>query len=164
MARSSIDIQYLQRLKTYLDERLNLVSPCQSLCAHALRHLSRVALDTSDDRVRVGALLGALIVLLDDDDLFAGLAALEGDGDFSGLVDCGELSVGDVRDDEETTRTLTLDHLEGVGECWAGGLLCLTTSRIYSLVRQLLTTSATCGAFSHCLCHYDCTVLDVHVT
>lgn len=34
----------------------------------------------------VGTLLGALIVLLDDDDLLPCLPARENDGDFSGLV------------------------------------------------------------------------------
>lgn len=66
---------------TYFDERLDLVSPCQSLCTHALRHFARVTLDSSDNCMGVGTLLRALIVLLDDYHLLASLAALKSDGD-----------------------------------------------------------------------------------
>jgi hypothetical protein len=68
---------------THLDERLNLAPTRELLRAHTLGDLKRVALDAGDDRVGVGALLRALVHLLDDDDLVAGLTTLENDGDLS---------------------------------------------------------------------------------
>jgi hypothetical protein len=44
-------------------------------------------LDTGNDGVGVGSLLGSLVSLLDDDNLLSCLSAGEDDGDFSGLVD-----------------------------------------------------------------------------
>jgi hypothetical protein len=64
----------------HLDERLDLAAACEFLGSHALGDLQRVALDAGDDGVGVGALLGALIKLLDDNDLVACLTALENDG------------------------------------------------------------------------------------
>jgi hypothetical protein len=40
--------------------------------------------------VGVGALLGALVALLDNDDLLAGLTAREDNGNLAGLVDWGQ--------------------------------------------------------------------------
>lgn len=48
---------------------------------------SHSPLDTGNNGVRVRPLLGSVIVLLDDNDLLAGLTARENDGNLSGLVD-----------------------------------------------------------------------------
>jgi hypothetical protein len=66
---------------THLDERLDLAPPCELLRAHTLGYLERVALDASNDRVGVRALLSAIIKLLNDDDLVASLATLEDNSD-----------------------------------------------------------------------------------
>ena len=63
---------------TYLDERFDLTPSLKLLGPHALRHLPRVALDTSNDGMRIWALLGAIVELLYDDDLLASVATLEG--------------------------------------------------------------------------------------
>jgi hypothetical protein len=44
-------------------------------------------LDTGNDGVRVRSLLGSLVSLLNDNNLFTSLSTGEDDGDFSGLVD-----------------------------------------------------------------------------
>ena len=67
--------------KFHLDERLDLASPCNLLLTHPPRHFSGVAFDAGNDGVGVWSLLGTVIELLDDNDLFAGLATLEADGD-----------------------------------------------------------------------------------
>ena len=72
---------------TDLDERLDLAPLRHLLRAHALRHLEWVTLDAGDDGMGVWPLLGALVELLDDDDLLAGLAALEDDGDLKSAQD-----------------------------------------------------------------------------
>ena len=64
---------------TDLDERLDLAPLRHLLRAHALRHLEWVTLDAGDDGMGVWPLLGALVELLDDDDLVARLTALEDD-------------------------------------------------------------------------------------
>jgi hypothetical protein len=50
-----------------------------------------VPLDTGNDGVGVGPLLGSVIELLDDDNLLSGLTTRENDGNLSGLVDCVRL-------------------------------------------------------------------------
>lgn len=75
--------QRSKRRSTHLDERLDLAPLRNLLRAHALRHLEGVTLDAGNDRMGVGSLLGALVELLDDDDLLTRLAALEDDGDLS---------------------------------------------------------------------------------
>ena len=72
-------------LEAYLDERLDLAPLGQLLSSHSFCHLQGVALDTSDDGVREGPLLGPLIVLLDNDDLSSGLASLEDNSNLSGI-------------------------------------------------------------------------------
>jgi hypothetical protein len=72
---------------TYLDERLDLATALQLLCTHAFRHFPWVALDACDNGMRVRSLLGALVQLLNYDDLFARLAALQGDCDLEKLRD-----------------------------------------------------------------------------
>ena len=67
----------------YLDEGLDLAPLGELLRTHALGHLEGVALDAGDDGVGVWPLLGALIELLDDDDLLPRLAALENDRDLA---------------------------------------------------------------------------------
>ena len=66
---------------TNLDERLDLAPLRDLLRTHTLRYLEGVTLDADNDGMGVWPLLGALVELLDDDDLLAGLAALEDDGD-----------------------------------------------------------------------------------
>ena len=66
-------------MNTYLDERLDLAALRDLLRTHALRYLEGVTLDAGNDRMGVGPLLGALVELLDDDDLVARLTALEDD-------------------------------------------------------------------------------------
>ena len=53
----------------------------QLLLAHTSCHLAWVALDACNNGVGERDFLGAFIQLLDNDDLFAGLTALEDDGD-----------------------------------------------------------------------------------
>ena len=69
--------------KTHLDEGLDLAALGELLRTHALGHLEGVALDAGDDGVGVWPLLGALVELLDDDDLVSRLAALEDDRDLA---------------------------------------------------------------------------------
>ena len=61
----------------HLDERLDLAPLRELLRTHALGDLQWVALDAGNDGVGVGALLGALVELLDYDDLLARLTALQ---------------------------------------------------------------------------------------
>ena len=72
-----------------LDEGLDLAPARDALGAHALVDLERVALNAGNDGVGVRALLGAVVVLLDDDNLLTGLATSKNDGDLSGLVNWG---------------------------------------------------------------------------
>ena len=67
--------------KTDLDERLDPAPPLHLLCAHTTRDFPGVAFDTRNDRMSVWSLLGPLIDLLNDNDLFPCLAALQHDGD-----------------------------------------------------------------------------------
>jgi hypothetical protein len=69
--------------RTYLDERLDLAPFRQLLRTHTLRHLERVALNSSNDRMGIRALFRPLIKLLDDDHLVPGLPALKDDGNLS---------------------------------------------------------------------------------
>ena len=69
----------MQQKSTHLDERLDLAPLRNLLGAHTLRHLEGVTLDAGNDSMGVWPLLGALIELLDDDDLLAGLTALQND-------------------------------------------------------------------------------------
>lgn len=68
---------------THLDERLDFAPESQLLLAHAPRHFSGVTLNSGNDGVGERPAVGALIHLLDDNDLFAGLTALEDDCDLS---------------------------------------------------------------------------------
>ena len=67
----------------HLDERFDLTPLLQPLCAHAPGYFARVTLDPSNNGMRVRSLLGAFVILLDNDDLLAGLAALQHDGDLT---------------------------------------------------------------------------------
>jgi hypothetical protein len=71
---------------TYLNERLNTVSPLQFLGAHSPRNFSRVAFDAGNDGMGVWSLLGSFIELFNNDDLLACLAALQDDGDLDNKV------------------------------------------------------------------------------
>jgi hypothetical protein len=64
-----------------LDERFDFAPPRKLLRSHALGHFPRIALDASNDGMRIWALLCTIIGLLYDDDLPACLAALEDDSD-----------------------------------------------------------------------------------
>lgn len=72
--------------KTDLDEWLDLAALSKSFCAHALGDFAWVALDPSNDGMRVGTLLCALIELLDHDSLLPCLPPLEDDSDLARLV------------------------------------------------------------------------------
>ena len=67
------------KLVTDLDEGLDLAALGQLLRTHTLRYLEGVTLDAGNDSMGVRALLGALVELLDDDDLVSRLTALEDD-------------------------------------------------------------------------------------
>jgi hypothetical protein len=69
--------------KKYLDEGFDLAPPCKLLGSHALGHLPRVALDTSNDGMWIRTLLVTVIDLFYDDDLLAGLATLKDDCNLS---------------------------------------------------------------------------------
>ena len=69
--------------KTCLDEGFYFLPPRKLLCPHAPGHFLRIALDASNDSMRIRALFGTIIELLYDDDLFASLAALENDSNLS---------------------------------------------------------------------------------
>ena len=64
----------------HLDERLDLAPLRKLLSTHTLGDLQWVTLDASNDGVGEGPFLGALIELLDHDDLLACLTAGEHDG------------------------------------------------------------------------------------
>ncbi len=66
---------------THLDEGLDFTPRRQLLLTHTPRHFPRVALNAGNDRVGVWPLLGSIVELLDDDNLFASLSAVEDDGD-----------------------------------------------------------------------------------
>lgn len=83
MAQTARALVPLKERKTHLDEGLDLAALGELLRTHALGHLEGVALDAGDDGVGVWPLLGALIELLDDDDLLSRLAALEDDRDLA---------------------------------------------------------------------------------
>jgi hypothetical protein len=55
----------------------------QLLLTHSPGNFSRVAFDSSNDSVRERLFLGTLIQLLDNDNLFTGLTALENDGNLN---------------------------------------------------------------------------------
>ena len=71
---------------THFDEGLDFASGGELLLTHTAGHFSWVALDTGDNGVGVFPLLGSLIHLLDDDDLFASVTALEDDCDLNILT------------------------------------------------------------------------------
>lgn len=64
----------------HLDERLDFLPSREPLRPHALGHFPGIALDASNDSMGIRALFSTVIELLNDDDLFASLAALEDDG------------------------------------------------------------------------------------
>lgn len=72
-----------QNFKTHLNKRLDLAPVCQLFLTHTPRYFPGVPLDASDNSMRVWSLLGALIQLFDNDDLLAGLTALEHDCNLS---------------------------------------------------------------------------------
>src|SRR6266699_738069 len=71
---------------THLDEGLHFASVGHLLLTHTPCHFSGVALDSGNDSVGVRSGLGALIQLLDDDNLFASLTALENDSNLNSLM------------------------------------------------------------------------------
>ena len=75
----------LEYVCIYLDEGLDTAALGELLLAHALGHLAWVTLDASDQSVAIGAVLGAVILLLDDDGLLAGVLAREDDAHLAGF-------------------------------------------------------------------------------
>jgi hypothetical protein len=72
---------YAEDKDVHLDERFDFTPPRKLRRTHSLGHFPRIALDSNNNGVRIRALLGTIVDLLDDDDLPACLAALEDDGD-----------------------------------------------------------------------------------
>lgn len=66
---------------THLDKRLHFASHRYFLLTHAPCHLAGVTLNASNYGVGVGPILCAVILLPDNNDLFAGLTTLEYDRD-----------------------------------------------------------------------------------
>ena len=58
-----------------LDEGLNAAALLDQFLAHAAGDLSRVALDSGDDGVGEGVRFGAIVVRLDNDDLYGAEAS-----------------------------------------------------------------------------------------
>ena len=69
--------------KTYLDEGFYFLPPRKLLRPHAPSHFPGIALDASNDSMRIRAFFSTIIELLYDDDLFASLAALEDDSNLN---------------------------------------------------------------------------------
>ena len=63
-----------------LDERLDLATLVLAGFRYSAGHLQRVAFDAGDEGVREGVLFAAVVLGLDDDDFFAGVAAARDDG------------------------------------------------------------------------------------
>lgn len=66
-----------------LDERLDFGSLCDLLGTHTLGHLGRVSLNAGSDNVGERLVLGAVIELLDDDNLLVWWRSVVGDADNS---------------------------------------------------------------------------------
>jgi hypothetical protein len=114
--------------QTHLDERLDLAPGRQLLLAHAFGHFSWVPLNASDDGVGERMFGRALIQLLDDDNFFAGLTALEDDGNldralnnpFSSKFHNSAYLAGlvyyinslDIGSPSQTTARRTFNHLD----------------------------------------------------
>lgn len=80
-ARPKVAMTAGDKTGTDLDEGLDLAPLRDLLRTHTLRYLERVTLDAGNDCMGVWPLLGALVELLDDDNLPPRLAALEDDSD-----------------------------------------------------------------------------------
>lgn len=72
-----------ESIRTYLDEGFYFLPPRKLLRPHAPGHFLGIALDASNDSMRIRALFSTIIDLLYDDNLFASLSALEDDGNLS---------------------------------------------------------------------------------
>ena len=72
-----------ENIRTYLDEGFYFLPPRKLLCPHAPGHFPGIALDASNDSMRIRALFSTIIDLLYDDDLFASLTALKDDSNLS---------------------------------------------------------------------------------
>lgn len=68
----------------------------QLLLTHSPGNFSGVALDSGNDGVGERSVLGTLIQLLDDDNLFAGLTTLEDDGNLNSFIRSKYRSVNDT--------------------------------------------------------------------
>ena len=66
-------------IRTYLNEGFYFLPPRKFLRPHAPGHFPGIALDASNDSMRIRALFSTIIDLLYDDDLFSSLPALEDD-------------------------------------------------------------------------------------
>jgi hypothetical protein len=71
----------------HLDERFDFTPPRKLLRTHSFGHFPRITLDSSNNGVRIWALLGTIVDLLDDDDFPACLAALEDNSDLCARVE-----------------------------------------------------------------------------
>jgi hypothetical protein len=78
--------------RAHLDERLDFTSPCKFLLTHTSRYLTRVTLDTGNNRMWIWNFLRAFVNLLDDDNFFASLTTLEDDGNlFRGTINYNQV-------------------------------------------------------------------------
>ena len=66
------------------DEGLHFAALVLAGLGHSAGHLERVAFDAGDEGVWEGVLFAAVVLRLDDDDLFACVAATGDDGLWSG--------------------------------------------------------------------------------
>lgn len=67
-------------VSTHLNERLDRTPTLKLLLTHTPSHFTRVTLYTGNDGMWVGPVFGSIIVLLNNDDLFTRLTALEDNG------------------------------------------------------------------------------------
>ena len=72
---------------THLNKWLDFAPTEQLLSSHAFGHFPWVALDTGDYSMRIWSVLGALVQLFENDDLLAGLAALQDDCNLENIQD-----------------------------------------------------------------------------
>lgn len=84
------------KIIAHLDERLDLAPERHLFLAHTSCHFSWVALDSSNNSMGIGSLLGSLIQLPDHNDLLAGLTSLQHDCDLRIFQDYA--SNGEIRD------------------------------------------------------------------
>ena len=115
----------MDRLDTNLDEWFDLATLSKSFCAHTPGHLARVAFDPGNDSMWVGALLGALIELLEHNSLLPGLPPLEDDSHLTRLVDFMQRLSKRIGID--VAEVLTANHSDEEGGIVSGHVILAVT-------------------------------------